>query len=309
MTRDQKVMNQWIKELDRIEGFAATSKLGRMLKKPYKYWNSILFRELIYKKTKRAKKVEGKTFFGSKVHLLLPSSTDIYLAGGKSHDSEIRLAKFLITHLNESDTFVDIGAHYGYFTLLGAQLVGDQGRVYAFEASPVTYGILSENCSALDRIEHFNLAVSDKEGTLSFYEFPNLYSEYNSLLVEQYVEENWFSDFTPKEIQINSICIDIFFTQNEIQPKVIKIDVEGAEDRVIRGMKSHLEVHSPFIVLEYLSSQRGNNSHKEAEALLIKLGYQPHQITKMGDLLSLPSVSAYLEKYKMESDNIVFVKR
>lgn len=77
------------------------------------------------------------------MNIALPASTDIYLTGGKSHDSEIRLAKFLIKNLNQGDNFVDIGAHYGYFTLLGAHLVGKGGRVF-FEPGKSTYSLLEK---------------------------------------------------------------------------------------------------------------------------------------------------------------------
>lgn len=217
-----------IRKLDRVERIASASKFKRMLVHPFKYMNAIIFREVIYKQKKVEKKVLSKTFFDTEMKLLLPSSTDIYLTGGKSHDSEIRLAKFLINKLGSEDSFVDVGAHYGYFTLLGSKLVGNNGKVYSFEASPTTYRILYENTCHKSNIRALNLAISDEVSIIQFYEFPNLYSEYNTLDVNQFEDESWFSEYKPNEVSIQSVILDDFLSDEKVKPKIFKIDVEGA---------------------------------------------------------------------------------
>ncbi|MEL6392762.1 MAG: FkbM family methyltransferase, partial [Bacteroidota bacterium] len=112
-----------LKNLLTVENLASSSKIKRMMNNPVKYLNAILFRELTYKSNKKPRLVRTTTFFGRPMSVLLPSSTDIYLTGGKSHSSEIRLARFIIKHLNEGDFFVDVGAHYGYFTQLASCIV------------------------------------------------------------------------------------------------------------------------------------------------------------------------------------------
>ena len=64
--------------------------------------------------------------------------------------------------------------------------MSNSGTVIAFEASPTTYRILEKNSDLLDNIESFNIAVSDSISSLVFYEFPNLYSEFNSFDITQY---------------------------------------------------------------------------------------------------------------------------
>lgn len=301
--------NELIEKLDRVEKIASASKFRRMLMHPFKYLNAIIFREVIYKREKVEKKVLCKTFFDTKMQLLLPSSTDIYLTGGKSHDSEIRLASFLINYLKNEDVFVDVGSHYGYFTLLGSKLVGNDGKVFSFEASPSTFKVLSRNTRNKINIKSFNLAVSDEITKLKFYEFPNLYSEYNTLDISQFKDEKWFIEYKPNEINIQSIILDDFLTDEKVYPKIFKIDVEGAENKVINGLRNYLAKNSPFIVMEYLSKERGNKEHQEAENKLNSLGYFSFVIDKSGNLIKLDSISEYLKENKLESDNIVFVKR
>lgn len=266
------------------------------------------FRELVFKKTKVEKEVVSSLFFDERMTLLLPSSMDIYLTGGKSHDSEIRLARFMIHTLNRGDVFLDIGAHYGYFTLLGARLVGEQGQVLAIEAAPKTYAVLEKNKAKSSNIETLNRAVSDEKTSLTFYEFPNQYSEYNTLDIAQFENEPWFNDNLPTAITVDSIVLDDLVSDLKINPKLIKMDVEGAEYQALNGFKKHLERHSPIVVMEYVSDQRGNNAHREAERLMESLGYKTFRLNKEGRCESIKNIPNYLDTEGLESDNIVFQK-
>jgi len=295
--------------INKVEEISSASKIKRMMNNPFRYLEAILFKSFIYPRKKIPKEVTSELFFDLKMNLLLPSSTDIYLTGGKSHESEIRLAKFLIRNLNAGDVFIDVGAHYGYFTLLGSVLVEDSGKVFSFEASPKTHGILKKNIQQQKNVSVHNLAVSDKNSnSLKFYEFPNLYSEYNTLHIEQFEEENWFSDYQPVEIEIDSIVLDDFILNENINPKLIKVDVEGAEYSVVKGLNKFLSDNSPMLVLEYLSEERGNEEHKNAEEELRSYGYSAFLIDTNGGLKKVKEISKYLADFDLESDNIVFVK-
>ncbi len=296
-----------LEKLKRVEEIASLSKFRRMMVCPFKYLNAILFRELVYKRNKVEKAVVAKTFFGIKMHLLIPASTDIYLTGGKSHDSEIRLAKFLINRLNLGDIFVDVGAHYGYYTLLGLKLVGKTGQVHSFEASPTTYNILKKNTENIKNININNLVASDEIAELKFYEFPNLYSEYNTLDKEQFEKEEWFSKANPTQINVKSIVLDEYLSAKGIVPNIIKIDVEGAENKVINGLRNCLSKSSPMVAMEYLSDERGNKGHQGAEKILNSLGYKSFVIDDTGNLKQIERISEYLHQKNLESDNIVFL--
>jgi len=297
-----------LSNIEDVEKIATASKLGRMLRHPSKYIEAILFRELKYKKSQVEKAVNCKTFFGTEMQLLLPSSTDIYLTGGKTHDSEIRLARLIIRTLGANDTFIDVGAHYGYFSLLASKIVGNNGHVISFEAAPKTYNILDKNCSDLNNITTYHNAVSDSSEVLSFYEFPNMYSEYNTLDVTQFENEGWYQKSRPKKIDVQSVILDDILSQKTLTPKIIKIDVEGAELKVINGMKRHIQEYQPIIVMEYLSDDRSNNIHIQAERYLLSESYTPHLIDKSGYLTKANNISQYLSVNNMESDNVVFIK-
>ena len=298
-----------LNNINKVEQMASASKLKRMFAQPFSYANAILYRELIYKRSKKEKEVKAKTFFGFEMSLLLPSSTDIYLTSGKSHESEIRLAKFLIKHLHAGEVFVDVGAHYGYFSLLASKLIGDLGSVYAFEASPTTFALLRKNAKGKSNINVFNQAVSDEKSVLTFYEFPNLYSEYNSLDVDQFAQESWFKKSKPRKVEVDGIPLGQYLSENGLVPKIIKIDVEGAEYKVIKGLKDFLVSASGVIVMEFLSEIRGNRAHLKAKELLESLNYEARVINNDGELSSVKSIQEHLDQKVLDSDNVVFVKR
>jgi len=297
-----------LSSLDRVESLAQTSKLGRLINNPLKYFKAIS-RKYKYKRDRLSIEVVTDVFFGSKMHLLLPSSTDIYLTGGKSHSSEIKLARFIIKSLQEGDSFMDVGAHYGYFSSLASHLVGGKGKVISFEAAPNTYKILSKNLNRLANVISHNKAVSDKPGQLVFYQFPDYYSEYNTTDLSQFRTEEWFKKYKPQELQIPATTIDTVNEISDISPSIIKIDVEGAEDQVIRGATGLLKNLSPIVVMEFLDKTRGNTAHEQAASLLTELSYRSFIIDATGELRSCADINQYLTDAYLDSDNIVFVKQ
>jgi len=295
-------------KLSRVEQLATASKLTRLLAQPLKYAHAILHRKIIYANNKQSKEVNAPTFFGKEMTLLLPASTDIYLTGGKSHNSEIRLAKFLINNLIAGDAFLDVGAHYGYFTLLAATLVTNIGQVLAFEASKNTFAILNKNTQASKNIRAINKAVSDTVGSITFYEFPNLYSEYNSIDIAQFKNTKWFDKEPPIKNTIATVPLATFLAEEKFVPKIIKIDVEGAEFKVVSGLQTYLTKQSPLIAMEYVSSERKNEAHQKAVALLAAVGYKSYTIDEDGGLVLCTNLDAHLAQQQLESDNIVFKK-
>jgi len=300
-------INQFITRIEKVERIAKYSKFRRMLENPLKYMKAIVFRELIYKLTQKKIEVKADTFFNDQMYVALPAGTEIYLTGGKSHDAEIRLVKFLINYLKSGQTFVDIGAHFGYFTLLASKLVSDSGKVLAFEPSKSSFDLLRKNSKRRKNISIHNKAISLTNGTIEFNEFSNLYSEYSSINAEQFINESWYKYNPPKKTEIESIRLDDFLAHHSIRPDMIKIDVEGAEYDVIRGLVKFPDFNKVILVMEYLCEERGNRIHQKACILLRDLGFATHVINSDGGIDLCPDIEKYLKKAQLETDNIVFV--
>jgi len=297
------------KRLARVERLATAGKLQRLWHNPMRYMSSLAFAKLIYPRSRKALLKQVVTFFDTPMEVLLPAGLDIYLTGGKTHDSEIRLARYMLQHIQPGQTYIDVGAHFGYYTLLASKLVGNDGHVYAFEAANNTYEVLKHNVDKHKNIQALHNAVSDTEEVISFYEFPILYSEYNSMNIEQFQDEAWIAKYKPQKTDVRAVTLDLFTETIYQQPNFIKIDVEGAEDKVIHGCSALLQKHSPVVVMEFLSESRHNAVHFEALSILKQYNYQCHAIDKAGMTVEIGDVTQYLQTEKLESDNFVFLKK
>lgn len=295
-------------KLDKIERLAQGSVLGRLMHNPLRYVSAIGFWRLVYPLTKRGKFARARTFFGAEMEVVLPSATEIYLFGAKTHDSEIRLARFLMKNLKPGDVFCDVGAHFGYFSLLSSQLVGENGRVLSFEASRSTFGILEKNVGPFPNIEPLHRAASDEYKALIFNEFPALYSEYNSLVLPEIKNAGWMKSNPAQAIEVAGVRLDDYFAEGTRIPTIVKVDVEGAEPQVLRGMGQFLQRNAPLVVMEYLLSSSQNEAHREAVAFAQELDYQVFRIESNGELMPCSNVEAAMSGLGLDSDNIVLRK-
>lgn len=134
-----------------------------------------------------------------------------------------------------------VGAHYGYFSLLAARLVGDGGHVFAPEAAPQAQAVLADNVRARQTIDVIHAAASDAPGRLNFHEVPTYYSENNTFVVSQFEGEDWFVGNPKCRPEVPAVTLDeVLATAPTAAPaRLIKIDVEGAEALVIGGARGH----------------------------------------------------------------------
>ena len=131
--------------------------------------------------------------------------------------------------LQLGETAVDIGANHGGYTSFFASSVGAAGNVYCVEMFPFTFSYLRNRFSKYKNISLINMAVSNKEGTESMYagnstETANIMGYGNSI------------DPVFKVGEVKSIKLDTLL-KNEQEIALIKIDVEGAELKVLEGMR------------------------------------------------------------------------
>lgn len=294
--------------LQERETLAKASKWSRLLNNPAKYVNGQFFSKLLYPLNKKGKLVLADTFFSSPMELLLPAGMDIYLLGAKSHDSEIRLTRFLIKNLKAGDSFLDVGAHYGFYSLLAAHLCGANGKVMSIEASEAIHQLLQKNLQKQTNIELFHLAAHEENSHISFFEFPILYSEYNTIHPEQFEKEKWYQNNQPKEVKVPSKRLDSFVKQHNFLPNIIKIDVEGAEDKVINGLSELLQTGSPILAMEYLGGKRANKAHQESIKTLQNYGYEAYFIQTDGSLCKTTDPDQHLISQGSDSDNIILKK-
>ena len=124
----------------------------------------------------------------------------------------------------------DLGANFGWFSLIFSKLVGSSGHVYAFEADPTLIKTINDNVKLnnLDNVTVIPKAISNKSQVGEF------------SLNETYDTRSQLGAKSPKGkiIKIETISLDEFCDENNIkQVDFIKMDIEGSEPKAIEGMK------------------------------------------------------------------------
>ena len=152
------------------------------------------------------------------------------------------------------DVVLDLGANIGYFTLLAAKLVGEKGKVYAFEPEPNNFGYLRKNVEMNNykNVSAYQKAVSDTNGKARLFICP--YDSGHHTINQP----NGIKKYRPdhrgeiEEIEIDVIALDDFLRDKTQRVDVIKIDIEGAEVLAFDGMKNLLkENQNVKIFLEF----------------------------------------------------------
>jgi FkbM family methyltransferase len=143
---------------------------------------------------------------------------------------EISETRLVQAFLRPGMTFLDVGAHIGYYTLIGARLVGESGRVFSFEPGAETRALLAANVSrnAFHNVQIHAEALSDTTGAVGFYPSTEAENYGISSIVAP-------SDGRPAPVTVASVSLDDFATRAGGRIDLIKMDVEGAELLVIRG--------------------------------------------------------------------------
>jgi len=166
---------------------------------------------------------------------------------------EPHFQQILSKYINKGDTVFDIGANIGYVSTAMSKLVGQDGKVFAFEAVPMTAKAFTENIKLNNctNIQLIQKALSDKVGKATF-RIPNG-GENHSMASMMWHK----SDDDTINVAVDTIVIDQDEKLKQITPSFIKIDVEGAEGLVVKGMQELITKSSPVIFIE--CSKAGRN--------------------------------------------------
>jgi len=129
-------------------------------------------------------------------------------------------------------TVIDVGANLGLYTVLLSRLVGPAGRVISFEPDPYLFGLLMRNCAlnGCANVEAHNLALGSGRSRLVLRK-----RIFNSGANTLGASDN---RFFPSAVEVGVVSIDEFLPT--LQPDLVKIDVQGWEIEVLKGMQQTL---------------------------------------------------------------------
>jgi len=183
----------------------------------------------------------------------------------------------LMSRLDGSPVFVDVGAHIGKYTILAGRLLRSRGTVLAVEPDPDNFQALERNVArnALANVRCLNIGCWSVEGTLT------LYRDSGNLGGHSFMEERG-----GKRISVPVKTLDTIIREEGIgRVDLIKIDVELAEFHVLQGARRVLE-SSPNVTVFFEESADPETS--QAVRMLADLGFQVHRLAGITYLGSRP---------------------
>ena len=195
------------------------------------------------------------------------------IAVKRSHEPHV--ARVVRSFLAPGKAMIDIGANIGFYTMLAARQVGPTGRVLAFEPSPENVALLlrSAQANGFSNVAAHTLAVADAQGRVTF-----SMDDSNGGIHRGRIGVN--------AVWVDAVALDEFLPPG--QPvDLVKIDVEGCEGLVIRGMQRLLARHRPVLVCEFTPDALPRFSNMTALdylALLRSLGYALRVVPPTGAL-------------------------
>ena len=242
-------------------------RLQRIARSPIKMIWPVLMRRLGL-----SRNVTARTFWGGKFSGVLPEYVSTVIWRNGFFDYSVSMT--LLRYLQPGSTFVDIGAHFGFFSLLASHLVGPTGKVISIEAMPQSFALLRKNLEANCRHANAMLhqgAAFDRETELQFIDFGLVASSLNSA----FGSRTSSVVAKPKEVTVQARPTDdILRDFGASQVDLVKIDAESSEKFVLAGMTGTIERDHPVIVMEVgdIGVENGTPS-AELIAFLSERGY------------------------------------
>lgn len=242
-------------------------RLGKLIRAPQRMLTARMLSRIATWRG-RPVPVRAKTFWGRRMAVLLPDGVSVALYQYRFF--EAGLTRIVLARLKPGMTFVDVGAHFGYFTLLASHLVGPGGSVHAFEPTPSTFAILSGNTQGLANVRLNQRAVYSKSEMLAFATYADQ-PAFNAV-----GDANAAAAVNPQmqatTYRVQAVALDDYVAETGMKPDLVKLDAEGAEEQILAGMRKTIATCRPRITLEVGDFGVAGRSRRLVESFLVE-GY------------------------------------
>ena len=159
---------------------------------------------------------------------------------------------YILENLEVGDVAFDIGAHKGAYTYWMHKSVGKSGKIVSIDPQPILFKYLKKMIAifAYENVTLMDCAVSDKdtEGVITVPGKPGNISQGARIDDQKIIQDKHKHDLYTINVKIRSI--DSIIAETGLKPNIIKIDVEGHEFSVLKGMTRTLTEVRPRIIVE-----------------------------------------------------------
>ena len=215
------------------------------------------------------------------------------------------LVTFIKKYVKKGDVAIDCGAQKGYVSLHLAKAAGVSGKIYAFEPDSRSLKILKKNAkiNKINNIYTSANALGEKNEKVKFYLSSQL--GWSTRYPNKAASETII-----KKTKVNFIPLDYFYEKEKTKIKeknlsFIKIDCEGSEEKILKGMKQILKKYSPVLWIEINSSAlvEAGSSRRSIISILKKYKYKTYLPKYEWDWRQMPKVALKTLK-KMPKSNL-----
>jgi len=221
--------------------------------------------------------IKANTVWGQPLEAYETSAIgSIYFLG--FYDRDISL--FLLKYWDEEGDILDIGANIGVDTSLFTQIAKPSAKVVAFEPTPSTATTLKKNVGTLANVSCEEIAISDKNGVTTFYDYGNRHGVYNSTAAQPLA----FLAGEGKEIEVATETLDSYCLRKNIRPSLIKLDTEGTEAAILQNASETLTKYQPLILLEVGGGAAWSENNTTALEILTDYGYTFFTADETGEI-------------------------
>ena len=174
-------------------------------------------------------------------------------------------------YIRKGDVVLDIGANIGFYTKILSGLVGENGKVYAFEPDKTNYSHLIRNAVHLQNVEFHNKAVSDKSGSITLFHSDLLNVDHKTYATNDYTSTS----------EIECVALDDLIPEQKVD--FIKIDIQGYEYFAFQGMTKIFEKNHHLKIIAELYPYGLKNSGTEVSEFISLIQKNKLIIYKMHD--------------------------
>lgn len=208
------------------------------------------------------------------------------------------LTEFVKKEIKKGDVVLDIGANIGYYTLLFAKAVGGTGRVFAFEPDVDNFALLKKN---VEINGYKNVIVEQKAVS-------DLTSKVRLYLSEDNKGDHRIYDSHDhrRSVEIGSVSLDDYFKDYTGKINFIKMDIQGSEERAMKGMFKVLEGNKNIkIVTEFWPAGLKKSDCEPASFLNIftKLNFTLYNFNALRNKLLPADISELLKVHTVQNSS------
>lgn len=198
-------------------------------------------------------------------------------------------------HIKKGDVVLDIGANIGFYTKILSGLVGETGKVYAFEPDKTNFSHLINNAGNLKNVEFLNKAVSDKTGKITLYKSELLNVDHKTYETENYTEK----------IEIDCVAADDVVIDKKVD--FIKIDIQGFEYFAFQGMQEIFNANKNLKIITEFYPLGLHNAKISALDFFELLWNNNFIVHKTENNTTSEFIKSDIEKYTAVKDQYTFV--